>query len=160
MGFLGAGFVGDGGGRGIDQKSENRKYLCLSFNNIYGDWGKLRILNLTRMSLRKCYWMLANARVTAFTVSDLLKEKPPLRLELSSSVTCEKIRINEPWLLIIALRFTCSERKICSANKKSQNIMDMIFCKVFFYFLCSIVKNSYILVGTYFIFLKNVQCQT
>ena len=40
--------------------------------------------------------MLANARVTAFTVSDLLKEKPPPRLELSSSVTCEKIRINEP----------------------------------------------------------------
>ena len=33
-----------------------------------GDWGKLGILNLARMSLIKCYWMLQNARVTAFTV--------------------------------------------------------------------------------------------
>ena len=39
-----------------------------------GDWGKLGIPNLARMSLIKYYWMLQNARVTAFTVSELLRE--------------------------------------------------------------------------------------
>ena len=44
------------------------------FCPISGDWDKLWIPNLARMSLIKCYWMLQNARVTAFTVSELLKE--------------------------------------------------------------------------------------
>ena len=44
------------------------------FCPISGDWGKLGIPNLARMSLMKCYWMLQNARVTAFTVSELLRE--------------------------------------------------------------------------------------
>ena len=35
-------------------------------------------------------------------------------------------------LLIISLRFTCGERKISSIIKKSQNIMNMIACKIFF----------------------------
>ena len=38
------------------------------------DWGKLGIPNLARMSLLKLYWMLQNVGVTAFTVSELLKE--------------------------------------------------------------------------------------
>ena len=67
---------------------------------ISGDWGEPRITNLARMFLMKCYWMLQNARVTAFTVSELLRENqqglpppppfpppppppPPLRLGLS-----------------------------------------------------------------------------
>ena len=37
--------------------------------------GKLEKPNLSRMSLMKCYWMLQNARFTAFTVSELLKGK-------------------------------------------------------------------------------------
>ena len=44
------------------------------FCPISGDWGELWIPNLAQMSLIKCYWMLQNARVTAFTVSELLKE--------------------------------------------------------------------------------------
>ena len=44
------------------------------FCPISGDWGKLWIPNLARMSLIECYWMLQNARVTAFTVSELLRE--------------------------------------------------------------------------------------
>ena len=44
------------------------------FRSISGDWGKLGIPNLLRMSLMKCYWMLQNARFTAFTVSELLRE--------------------------------------------------------------------------------------
>ena len=45
------------------------------FCPISGDWSKSGILNLTRMSLMKCYRMLQNARVTAFTVSELLRKK-------------------------------------------------------------------------------------
>ena len=44
------------------------------FCPISGDWGKLGIPNLTQMSLMKCYWMLPNVRVTAFTVSELLRD--------------------------------------------------------------------------------------
>ena len=38
------------------------------------DWDKLGIPNLAWTSLIKCYWMLQNFRVTAFTVSELLSE--------------------------------------------------------------------------------------
>ena len=41
---------------------------------ISGDWGRLGIPNLAWMSLIKCYWMLLNAKVTAFTISELLRE--------------------------------------------------------------------------------------
>ena len=44
------------------------------FCPISGDWGKLRIPNLARMSLIKCYCMLLNAEVTAFTIFELLRE--------------------------------------------------------------------------------------
>ena len=44
------------------------------FCPISGDWGELGIPNLARMSLIKCYWMLQNSRVTAFTVLELLRE--------------------------------------------------------------------------------------
>ena len=43
------------------------------FCPISGDWGGLGIPNLARMSLIKCYGMLQNVRVTAFTVSELLR---------------------------------------------------------------------------------------
>ena len=44
------------------------------FHPISGDWDVLGIPNLAQMSLIKCYWMLLNARVTAFTISKLLRE--------------------------------------------------------------------------------------
>ena len=44
------------------------------FCPISGDWGKLEIANLAQISLMKCHWMLQNASVTAFSVSELLKE--------------------------------------------------------------------------------------
>ena len=43
------------------------------FCPISGDWGMLQIPNLVGMFLMKCYWMLQNARVTAFSISDLLR---------------------------------------------------------------------------------------
>ena len=44
------------------------------FCPISGDWGEWRIPNLTRTSLIKCHWILQNAKVTAFTVSELSRE--------------------------------------------------------------------------------------
>ena len=44
------------------------------FCPISGDWGKLWIPNLARMSPIKYYWMLQNSRVTALTVFELLRE--------------------------------------------------------------------------------------
>ena len=38
------------------------------------DWGEYGIPNFARTSLIKCYWILQNARVTAFTISKLLRE--------------------------------------------------------------------------------------
>ena len=44
------------------------------FSSVSADWVELTVPNLARMSLIKCYWMLQNARVTAFAVSELLTE--------------------------------------------------------------------------------------
>ena len=69
------------------------------FCPISGDWSKLWIPDLAWMSLIKCYWMLQNSRVTAFTVFELLRENqlasgsvkfPPL----------SQIRVNEIHLLV------------------------------------------------------------
>ena len=48
--------------------------LLSEFCPISGDWDKLGIPNLVQTSLIKCCWFLQNARVTAFTVSELLRE--------------------------------------------------------------------------------------
>ena len=44
------------------------------FYPISGDWGKLGIPNLARMSLIDCYYMLQNSRVLIFTIFELLRE--------------------------------------------------------------------------------------
>ena len=44
------------------------------FCPIYEDWVELGISNMARMSLINGYWILQNARVTAFTFSELLRE--------------------------------------------------------------------------------------
>ena len=44
------------------------------FHPISGDWSKLAIPKLAWVSLIKCYWMLQNTTVIAFTVSELLRE--------------------------------------------------------------------------------------
>ena len=41
---------------------------------ISGDWDELGIPHLAQISLMKCYYMLQKAMVTAFTVSELLRE--------------------------------------------------------------------------------------
>ena len=44
------------------------------FCPISGNWNKLWVPNLARISLKKCYWMLQNSRLIDFTVLELLKE--------------------------------------------------------------------------------------
>ena len=44
------------------------------FCPISEEWGELRIPSFARMPLMKCYSMLQNVRVTALTVSELLRE--------------------------------------------------------------------------------------
>ena len=63
------------------------------FCPISGDWDQLGIANLARMSLLKCYWMLQNARVTAFTLSELLR-KNQQRLKLPPASAPNQIRVN------------------------------------------------------------------
>ena len=58
----------------LTRNPEIRNTLAWVLLNI-ADWGKLDISNLARMSLLKCYWMLQNAKVTAFSISDLLRKK-------------------------------------------------------------------------------------
>ena len=50
------------------------KILAPLICQISGDWDKTGIINLARMYLMKIYWMQQNDRVTAFTISQLLRE--------------------------------------------------------------------------------------
>ena len=51
-----------------------RKGPLSEFCPISGNWLELEIPNFARMSLMKSARMLQNARATAFTISELLKE--------------------------------------------------------------------------------------
>ena len=44
------------------------------FCPISGHWGELGIPSLAQTFLIRCYWMLQNVRVAAFTVSELFRE--------------------------------------------------------------------------------------
>ena len=50
------------------------------FCTMFRDWVKLKIPNLARMSLTKCYWMLQNARVTVFTIVELRENQQGIKL--------------------------------------------------------------------------------
>ena len=110
------------------------------FCPISGDWGKLWIPNLVRMSLTKCYWMLQNAMVAAFTVFELLRENqqmvkfsppprhPPPRLGLKTF----RIFSNETPVLLLTL---CSWYFSClhMYSEKFFNIYfnEQIFLKIY-----------------------------
>ena len=55
----------------------NSDIVLSGFCPIYADRGDLGIPVLAQIFLMKCYWMLQNARITAFTVSELLRENQP-----------------------------------------------------------------------------------
>ena len=63
------------------------------FCPISGDWDKLWIPNLARMSLIECYWMLQNSRVTTFTVFELLRENQVQGKITPSHLPAPQIRV-------------------------------------------------------------------
>ena len=68
-------------------------------------------------------------------------------------------------LLIITIRFSCSDTKTLPNIKMSQNITTRIVWKIFFCFLClnkqlQLLKTVILLAEIYFIFLENVIHQT
>ena len=58
-------------------------YNMFEFCPISEDWGELGIPNLPQTYLIKCYSILQNARVTPFTVSELLRENQQSGVKLS-----------------------------------------------------------------------------
>ena len=64
------------------------------FYLISGDWHKLRTPNLVRMFLIKCYCILKNSRVTAFTVSKFLRKNN--RGEEGEGVTLPSAHMHHP----------------------------------------------------------------
>ena len=85
------------------------------FYPISGDWRRLWVPHLTRMSLIECYWMLQNSRVTAFTVLELLREtnwggggvklpSPPLPIQIR--VKGIRVRYAAPITLLSIFRGT------------------------------------------------------
>ena len=78
--------------KALTRNPEIRNTPVWVFPNIWR-LGKLGIPNLAQMSVRKWYWMLQNAKVAAFTVSELLWENqqgvklPPQELLLTTLCT-------------------------------------------------------------------------
>ena len=68
------------------------------FCPIFEDRGELGILNLARRSLMKRYWMLQNARVTAFIISELIRKNQNKGGEVKSPLPT-RIRVNMTQLL-------------------------------------------------------------
>ena len=79
--------------------------------------GRVRIPNLARTRLIKCYWMLRNARVTVFILSELFRENqqggkitlppppPPPRLGLNTNPT--------NWSNTLKQFVGCCQRIVC-----------------------------------------------
>ena len=65
------------------------------FYPMSGDWDKLGIPNLARMSLVKCYQMLQNAKVTPLNVSELLRENQQGGAKITTHPTSTKVWIKE-----------------------------------------------------------------
>ena len=72
------------------------------FCPISGDWGKLWIPNLARMSPIKYYWMLQNSRVTALTVFELLRENQ-LGVKLPSTHPPTQVRVKSVFCSIFTV---------------------------------------------------------
>ena len=90
--MVGFGFMAFSVYKGLIRNLEIRKTLVRVLLNIWR-LERVRIPHLARMSLIKCYWMLQNTSLTAFTVFELLMENQqgsklcrPLTLGLNSDL--------------------------------------------------------------------------
>ena len=110
------------------------------FCPISGDWENLEIPNLAQTSLIKCFQTLQNARVTAFTVSELLRENQQGGVKLLSTT---QIRVNNDFeisskifsdkncrqsKLFLMKNFTCLVYfSKWNENWKADNLLEMTF---------------------------------
>ena len=78
------------------------------FCPISGDWGKLWIPNLARMSLTECYWLLQNSRVTAFTVFELFRGN-----QLGGKITPLQIRVKMLNHVTTSQLTTSNQKRYC-----------------------------------------------
>ena len=89
--------------KGLTRNLENGN-TPFEFCPISGDWGELEVPNLARTSPIKCYWILQSARVTPFTVSELLRKNQqggkitPLPTQIRVNRYCEqRFLFMTPW---------------------------------------------------------------
>ena len=65
--------------KGLTGNPKTRNTPVWNLSNIWR-LGRVMDINMAQMSIMKSYWMLQNIRATAFTVSELLKEKQQVKL--------------------------------------------------------------------------------
>ena len=78
------------------------------FCPISGDWGKQGIPSMAQMSPIKCYWMLQNARITTFIISELLRENqqgggelsPPTQIRVNCFFYINQQNYEKSWLCL------------------------------------------------------------
>ena len=92
---------------------------------ISGDWGKLEISNLVRISLMKCYWKLPNSRVTTYIVSELLREnqqgrgsKIRVKIRIEAKKVHRVLEFNQSQWLKPYVRFKTQKRAEREKNGK------------------------------------------
>ena len=98
------------------------------------DWSDIGIPNLAKMYLTKCCWILQNARVTAFTVSELLKENqqgvklppaPPPSTQIRSS------KHSSWWRRLEDVFKTSSRRLAKTSSKRLQDVLQKTLQDIF-----------------------------
>ena len=124
------------------------------FCPISGDWGKLWILNLARISPIDCYWMLQNSRVTAYTDFELLREN-----QLGRLVTHEATHIYTKFIINNHALLHLWWRENLLKHPKVSKYYDKDFILNLFVLFMSLltapfIKSTHILIGVYFIFVK------
>ena len=99
-----------------------------AFCPISGDWGKLWILNLARISPIDCYWMLQNSRVTAYTDFELLREN-----QLGRLVTHEATHIYQVYYQQSCFASFVVKRKFAKTSKS----LKILWQGLYFKFVCT-----------------------
>ena len=94
------------------------------FCPISGDWGKLGIPNLEPMSLIKCYWMLQNSRVTAYNLSELLRENqqgvklPPTQIRIKTLIL-QRFHYFTGNLHDVRIKWSKTVKSLCKLKSKN-----------------------------------------
>ena len=94
-----------------------------------GDWGQSGIPHLARVGLMKCYYMLQNARVTAFTVSEFLTENHQIGGKI---IPPTQIRINR-----------ISKNKHFFVKNISENVVETLVLDLFLFFKKALYESKW-----------------